>query len=176
MESILKFQRDFFEKGISYLKPLVLKDIAEDIGMHESTISRVTTNKYAHAPRGIFELKYFFTSAIARKGGGDALHFPGSHLAHAPPQMVRLRPAQPRNLSRHAQNLLLEEQQQQSLEAEDVPLLDDVVAGGMNINDAPFDHQGKMDTEDGRIGLDDAQFAALLGDALRAPTGRPTAP
>jgi RNA polymerase sigma-54 factor len=69
MESILKFQRDFFEKGISYLKPLVLKDIAEDIGMHESTISRVTTNKYAHTPRGIFELKYFFNSSIQRFHG-----------------------------------------------------------------------------------------------------------
>ena len=69
MESILKFQRDFFEKGISYLKPLVLKDVAEDIGMHESTISRVTTNKYAHTPRGIFELKYFFNSSIQRFHG-----------------------------------------------------------------------------------------------------------
>ena len=69
MESILKFQRNFFEKGISYLKPLVLKDIAEDIGMHESTISRVTTNKYVHTPRGIFELKYFFNSSIQRFHG-----------------------------------------------------------------------------------------------------------
>jgi RNA polymerase sigma-54 factor len=69
MESILKFQRDFFEKGISYLRPLVLKDVAEDIGMHESTISRVTTNKYAHTPRGIFELKYFFNSSIQRFHG-----------------------------------------------------------------------------------------------------------
>ncbi|MGD9082681.1 MAG: RNA polymerase factor sigma-54 [Desulfobacterales bacterium] len=69
MESILKFQRDFFEKGITHLKPLVLKDVAEDIGMHESTISRVTTNKYAHTPRGIFELKYFFNSSIQRFHG-----------------------------------------------------------------------------------------------------------
>lgn len=69
MESILKFQRDFFEKGISYLRPLVLRDVAEDIGMHESTISRVTTNKYAHTPRGIFELKYFFNSSIQRFHG-----------------------------------------------------------------------------------------------------------
>ena len=69
MESILKFQRDFFEKGISHLRPLVLKDVAEDIGMHESTISRVTTNKYAHTPRGIFELKYFFNSSIQRFHG-----------------------------------------------------------------------------------------------------------
>jgi len=69
MESILKFQRDFFEKGISHLRPLVLKNVAEDIGMHESTISRVTTNKYAHTPRGIFELKYFFNSSIQRFHG-----------------------------------------------------------------------------------------------------------
>jgi len=70
MESILKFQRQFFEKGIAYLKPMVLRDVAEDIGMHESTISRVTSNKYAHTPQGIFELKYFFNSSINRTQGG----------------------------------------------------------------------------------------------------------
>ena len=69
MESILKFQKDFFENGIAYLKPLILKDIAEDIQMHESTISRVTTNKYAYTPQGLFELKYFFNSSIERTGG-----------------------------------------------------------------------------------------------------------
>jgi len=69
MESILKFQGEFFEKGIAYLKPLILKDIAEDIEMHESTISRVTTNKYAYTPQGLFELKYFFNSSIQRTGG-----------------------------------------------------------------------------------------------------------
>ncbi|HDI78821.1 MAG TPA: RNA polymerase sigma-54 factor, partial [Desulfobacteraceae bacterium] len=63
-ESILKFQREFFEKGISYLKPLVLRDVAEDVQMHESTISRVTSNKYVHTPQGIFELKFFFNSAV----------------------------------------------------------------------------------------------------------------
>jgi RNA polymerase sigma-54 factor len=68
-ESILKHQKDYFNKGISYLKPMVLRDIAEDIGMHESTISRVTTNKYIHTPRGIFELKYFFSSAINKTNG-----------------------------------------------------------------------------------------------------------
>jgi RNA polymerase sigma-54 factor len=68
----LKFQRNFFEKGVSYLKPMILRDVAEDIEMHESTISRVTTNKYAHTPRGIFELKYFFNSAIQRIRG-DAI-------------------------------------------------------------------------------------------------------
>ena len=69
MESILKFQRDFFEKGIAHLKPMVLRDVAEDIDMHESTISRVTTNKYAYTPQGIFELKYFFNSSINRVHG-----------------------------------------------------------------------------------------------------------
>jgi len=71
MESILKFQREFFEKGVTHLKPMVLRDVAEDIGMHESTISRVTTNKYAHTPQGIFELKYFFNSSIKRVFGED---------------------------------------------------------------------------------------------------------
>ena len=70
MESILKFQHEFFEKGITHLKPMVLRDVAEDIGMHESTISRVTTNKYAYTPQGIFELKYFFNSSIKRVHGG----------------------------------------------------------------------------------------------------------
>jgi RNA polymerase sigma-54 factor len=69
MKSILKFQRDFFEQGIAHLKPMVLRDVAEDIGMHESTISRVTTNKYAYTPQGIFELKYFFNSSIRRVYG-----------------------------------------------------------------------------------------------------------
>ncbi len=64
MESILKFQREFFEKGPSSLKPMVLRDVAEDIEMHESTISRVTTNKYVHTPHGILELKYFFCSGL----------------------------------------------------------------------------------------------------------------
>ncbi len=64
MESILKFQREFFEKGPSHLKPMVLRDVAEDIEMHESTISRVTTNKYVHTPHGILELKYFFCSGL----------------------------------------------------------------------------------------------------------------
>lgn len=69
MESILKYQHDFFDKGIAHLKPMVLRDVAEDIGMHESTISRVTTNKYAYTPQGIFELKYFFNSSIKRVHG-----------------------------------------------------------------------------------------------------------
>ncbi len=68
-ESIVKFQREFFDFGIERLKPLVLKDVADDIGMHESTVSRVTTNKYVHTPQGIFELKYFFTTGIKTAGG-----------------------------------------------------------------------------------------------------------
>ncbi len=71
MESILKYQNGFFEQGVAHLKPMVLRDVAEDIGMHESTISRVTTNKYVHTPQGIFELKYFFNSSIHRVQGED---------------------------------------------------------------------------------------------------------
>jgi RNA polymerase sigma-54 factor len=67
--SLLKFQKEFFDKGVQHLKPLVLRDVAEDIGMHESTISRVTTNKYIHTPQGIFELKYFFSTAIPQQDG-----------------------------------------------------------------------------------------------------------
>ena len=68
-ESLLKFQKEFFEKGVEHLKPLVLRDVAEDIEMHESTVSRVTTNKYMHTPQGIFELKYFFSTALPQKDG-----------------------------------------------------------------------------------------------------------
>ena len=67
--SIVKHQRGFLDLGVSKLKPLVLKDIADDIGMHESTISRVTSNKYVHTPQGVFELKYFFTTAIKGSEG-----------------------------------------------------------------------------------------------------------
>jgi len=63
-KSIVKFQREFFERGVAHLKPLVLRDVAEDIEMHESTVSRVTTNKYVQTPQGLFELKYFFNSGI----------------------------------------------------------------------------------------------------------------
>ena len=68
-QSIVKFQREFLDRGIAYLKPLVLRDVAEDVGMHESTISRVTSNKYVHTPQGIFELKYFFSTGLPRKDG-----------------------------------------------------------------------------------------------------------
>ncbi len=68
-ESILKFQRRFFEEGKTALKPLVLKDVADDIGVHESTVSRATNGKYVQTPRGLFELKYFFASSISETGG-----------------------------------------------------------------------------------------------------------
>ena len=71
-ESIVKHQKEFFEKGAAYLKPMILRDIAADIGMHESTVSRVTTSKFMHTPQGIYELKYFFNSGIASTEG-DAL-------------------------------------------------------------------------------------------------------
>ncbi len=62
--SIINFQRDFLDQGIEHLRPLVLRDVANDIGMHESTVSRVVTNKYMHTPQGVFEMKYFFHSGI----------------------------------------------------------------------------------------------------------------
>jgi hypothetical protein len=61
--------KEFLDQGISHLRPMVLKDVAEDIGMHESTISRVTRNKYIHTPQGIFEMKYFFTAGIQTASG-----------------------------------------------------------------------------------------------------------
>jgi RNA polymerase sigma-54 factor len=67
--SIINFQRDFLDHGIEYLRPLVLRDVANDIGMHESTVSRVVTNKYMHTPQGVFEMKYFFHSGIASAYG-----------------------------------------------------------------------------------------------------------
>ncbi|MEQ1565121.1 MAG: RNA polymerase factor sigma-54 [Myxococcota bacterium] len=70
-ESILKFQRDFFEHGVERLRPLVLQDVADDVGVHMSTVSRVTTNKYVHTPHGLFELKFFFSAAVKQQAGGD---------------------------------------------------------------------------------------------------------
>jgi len=67
--SIIGFQRGFLDHGISHLRPLVLRDVANDIGMHESTVSRVVTNKYMHTPQGVFEMKYFFHSGIASAYG-----------------------------------------------------------------------------------------------------------
>jgi len=70
-ESIVRFQKDFLDRGLQYLKPLVLRDVALDIGMHESTVSRVTANKYAQTPRGIFELKYFFSTGLGKSDGSN---------------------------------------------------------------------------------------------------------
>ncbi len=71
-KAIVKFQRDFFEKGINFLHPMVLRDVANEIGMHESTVSRVTTNKYVHTPQGIYELKFFFNNGLP-SGDGDSV-------------------------------------------------------------------------------------------------------
>jgi RNA polymerase sigma-54 factor len=69
---IVRQQEDFMERGVQYLRPLVLRNIAEALDIHESTVSRVTNNKYITTPRGIFELKYFFTFAIGDKEDGEA--------------------------------------------------------------------------------------------------------
>jgi RNA polymerase sigma-54 factor len=74
---IVRQQDGFFRHGVQALRPLILRDIADAIGMHESTVSRVTSNKYMATPRGLFELKYFFTSSIAAAQGGE------SHSAEA---------------------------------------------------------------------------------------------
>jgi RNA polymerase sigma-54 factor len=68
-KTIVRFQQEFFEKGIGHLKPMILRDVANEIEMHESTVSRVTTNKYIHTPQGIFELKFFFNSGISSSHG-----------------------------------------------------------------------------------------------------------
>ena len=87
---LVKQQEAFFEHGVNHLKPLTLRAIAEEIGMHESTVSRVTSNKYLSCDRGLFELKYFFTSGIQSNDGGDAL----SALA-VKDRIVRLIAAEP---------------------------------------------------------------------------------
>ncbi len=71
VESIIKYQRPFFEQGVTQLAPLILKDIADDIAMHESTVSRITSNKYVATPHGTFELKFFFNSALALDDGSQ---------------------------------------------------------------------------------------------------------
>ena len=65
----MTFQSEFLDRGIEYLRPLVLREVADDIGMHESTVSRVVNNKYMHTPRGVFEMKYFFHSGIDSASG-----------------------------------------------------------------------------------------------------------
>jgi RNA polymerase sigma-54 factor len=71
MECIVRKQREFFDKGTAFLKPLTLQQVASEIGMHESTVSRVTTNKYVQTPRGVFELKFFFSSSLGTQDGGE---------------------------------------------------------------------------------------------------------
>jgi RNA polymerase sigma-54 factor len=71
MTTILERQQEFFEKGPEHLRPMVLKDVADEIGVHESTVSRATSNKFVLTPKGIFELKFFFDAAIQRTNGDD---------------------------------------------------------------------------------------------------------
>jgi len=80
---IVRRQEGFFRHGIGHLRPLILRDIAEEVELHESTVSRVTANKYIATPRGVFELKFFFTTAIAGTGGGE------SHSAEAVRHRIR---------------------------------------------------------------------------------------
>ncbi len=70
-KAIVDFQKDFFDKGVQYLKPLILRDVADEIGMHESTVSRATNGKYVHTPQGIFELKYFFNAGVSQNNGQE---------------------------------------------------------------------------------------------------------
>jgi RNA polymerase sigma-54 factor len=74
VSSIVKFQEQFFDHGVKCLKPLVLKQVAEDIGMHESTISRVTANKYMYCPQGMLELKFFFNAGLQRADEPSGMH------------------------------------------------------------------------------------------------------
>lgn len=81
MQSIVRMQIDFFEHGVGHLKPLILREVAQDVGLHESTISRVTSNKYVHTPQGIYPLKFFFNSSIAcLSGEGLASQSVRSHI------------------------------------------------------------------------------------------------
>ena len=80
--SLVKFQRGFLEVGITALRPLALKEVAEDIGMHESTVSRVTTSKYVHTPQGLFELKYFFHRGVPGAGGESVSSLRVKDLIH----------------------------------------------------------------------------------------------
>ena len=81
-ESLVKFQRKFLDEGITALRPLTLKEVAEDIGMHESTVSRVTTNKYIHTPQGLFELKYFFHRGVPATSGDAVSSLKVKDLIH----------------------------------------------------------------------------------------------
>ena len=95
-ESIIKF-KDFLDLGVESLKPLILKDVADDIGMHESTVSRVTTNKYVHTPQGMFELKYFFNSSIQGDKGDLASEAVKSKIRQLVAESRRRNPCQTKN-------------------------------------------------------------------------------
>jgi len=69
-QSIVRRQTEFFEKGLDYLKPMMIKEVAEEIGVHPSTVSRAVASKYAHTPQGVFELRYFFSEAVQGPAGG----------------------------------------------------------------------------------------------------------
>ena len=71
VKCILEKQMEFFEGGVEHLKPMILRDVADEVGVHESTVSRVTSNKYIQCPQGIFELKYFFNAGISQVHGED---------------------------------------------------------------------------------------------------------
>jgi RNA polymerase sigma-54 factor len=71
MNCIIREQREFFDKGIAFLRPLTLQQVARQIDMHESTVSRVCSGKYVQTPRGVFELKFFFSSGLETEGGED---------------------------------------------------------------------------------------------------------
>ena len=69
VSAVVKYQKDFFDKGSKYLKTLTLKDIAEEVGIHESTVSRSINGKYMQCPRGVFEIKYFFSAGVSASSG-----------------------------------------------------------------------------------------------------------
>jgi RNA polymerase sigma-54 factor len=71
MEAILEYQREFFEKGTSYLKPLIMEQVADHVGMNVATISRVASDKYVQTPHGVFEIKYFFNAGVPQDSGED---------------------------------------------------------------------------------------------------------
>jgi RNA polymerase sigma-54 factor len=70
-EAVIRRQRDFLDYGVDYLKPMMIKDVAEEVGVHPSTVSRAVASKYAHTPQGVFELRYFFSEAVNGPSGGD---------------------------------------------------------------------------------------------------------
>lgn len=106
--AIIDFQRDFFDKGIHHLKPLVLRDVADAIGRSESTVSRVTRNKYVQTPRGLYELKFFFNSTISRDGGDDVA---GTAVKHYIKQLIDSEPADRPHSDQKIADLLMEQHQ-----------------------------------------------------------------